>query len=106
METDIYINPDWYRTQLGKGKLMIVQCIVSGDADGIHDETLHWILLYGYEGESFFACDPLSGKIKLSETELEEYTHTPVGAICVAVSDSVLQGIAPPLKGAKNTKER
>lgn len=81
------ITPDWYRSQLDQGKLLIVQCIVPGNADGIHDETLHWILLYGYEQDSFFACDPLSCKIRLSEQELKQYSQTPVGSICVTVRD-------------------
>ena len=78
--------PNWYRRQLDQGKLLIVQCIVPGNADGLHDETLHWILLYEYDKDSFFVCDPLSCKIRLSEQELIQYSQTPVGSICVTVS--------------------
>ena len=86
VETGCSLTPDWYRRQLDEGKYLIIQCIVPGDADGIHNETLHWVLLYGWEGDSFFACDPLSSKIQLTEAELVRYTDTPVGLICVAVS--------------------
>ena len=54
----------------------------------MHDETLHWILLYGYEEDEFLACDPLSGKIRLTGPEAEGYTHTPAGSVCVAVGES------------------
>lgn len=82
-------TPDWYREKLDAGWLLIVQCIVPGNADGIHSETLHWILMYGYDERDFLVCDPLSCKIRLSESELERYTDTPVGSICVAVSEYV-----------------
>lgn len=85
IETGSDITPDWCREQLGKGKFLIVQCIVPGDADGMHDETLHWILLCGCDGKDFLACDPLSGKIRLTETEMKGYTDTPVGSICITV---------------------
>ena len=85
-ETACVFDPDWYRAQLDRGNLLIVQCVVPGDADGMHSETLHWILLYGYENDIFLACDPLSGKITLTEQELNRYTDTPVGSIAVAVS--------------------
>lgn len=87
VESDCSITLDWYREELENGKLLIVQCIVPGDADGMHDETLHWILLYGYQDGFFLACDPLSCKIRLSESELDGFTKTPVGSICIAVSD-------------------
>ena len=87
VKTGCAITPDWYRSQLDQGKLVIVQCIVPGNADGMHEEVLHWILLYGYENREFLACDPLSSKICLSEPELEKYTKTPVGSICITVSE-------------------
>ena len=90
VETGCMITPDWYRRQLDQGKLLIVQCIVPGDADGMHDETLHWILLYGFEGREFYACDPLSSKIGLDESELERYTKTPVGSTVIAVRDCTI----------------
>ena len=85
IETGCSLTPDWYRSQLDGGRLLMVQCLVPGDADGMHDKTLHWILLYGYEGDDFLACDPLSRKIRLSEAELEGYANTPQGRLCVAV---------------------
>ncbi len=87
IETGCVFSPDWYRAQLDRDKLLIVQCLVPGDADGMHDKTLHWVLMYGYKEGVFLVCDPLSSKITLTEKELEMYTDTPVGSICVAVSD-------------------
>ena len=54
----------------------------------MHDESLYWILLYGYEEDEFLACDPLSCKIRLTGPEAEGYTHTPSGSVCVAVGES------------------
>lgn len=88
VETNVQISPELYRGLLDSGKLLIVQCIVPGDADGMHSEVLHWILLYGYAGEEFLACDPLSSKIRLSEAELLRYTDTPIGHICIAAGES------------------
>ena len=85
--TGFAMTADWYRSQLEQHRLLIVQCVVPGNADGLHDETLHWILLYGYEDGSFLACDPLACKIRLSEAELKDFTNTPVGSICVTVRD-------------------
>ena len=87
VETGCRFGPGWYRARLDEGKLLIVQCVVPGNADGMHDETLHWILLYGYEGEEFLACDPVQCKIRLTEAETEKYTDTPVGKICVTVCE-------------------
>ena len=87
LKTDCVLTPEWYRRRLDEGRLLIVQCIVPGDADGMHRETLHWILLYGYEEGDFLACDPLSCRIRLTEEELKGYTDTPVGAICVAAGE-------------------
>ncbi len=87
VETGFPVTADWYRQQLDEKKLLIVQCIVPGDADGIHQETLHWVLVYGYEGEEFLLCNPLSHKIRLTEQELMGYADTPIGFITVTVKD-------------------
>ena len=89
VETGCIITTDWFREELEDGKLLIVQCIVPGDADGMHEETLHWILLYGYQDGFYLACDPLSRKIRLSESELAGYANTPVGSICITVNGEV-----------------
>lgn len=73
------------RQELDADRQIILETIIPGDADGIHDHVLHWILVYGYEGDSFLACDPLSEKIKMTATELEEYMDTPIGKIYIAV---------------------
>lgn len=87
IETGCVFSPDWYRERLDRGKLLIVQCVVPGDADGMHDRTLHWILIYGRRDGEFLACDPLSSKITLTEEELKMYTDTPVGSVCVVIGD-------------------
>lgn len=77
------------KAALDEGKQLIVQCIVPGDADGIHDHVLHWIVVYGYEGDVFLVCDPLSSKIRLTAEELENYMDTPIGRICIVTGEQI-----------------
>lgn len=87
LSTGVNITTDTLKRELDDGRQLIVQCIVPGDADGIHDHVLHWVVVYAYEGDSFFVCDPLSSKIKLTEDALEGYMDTPIGRICVTVGE-------------------
>lgn len=74
---------------LAEGKKIMVQCLIPGDADGVHDHVLHWIVLYGVEEDCFLACDPLptGGKIRLTKAALDHYRETPIGKLCIVVSD-------------------
>jgi ABC-type bacteriocin/lantibiotic exporter with double-glycine peptidase domain len=81
------ISCDTLRQELDAGRLIILETIIPGDADGMHDHVLHWVVVYGYEDDLFYVCDPLSSKIKLTADELEEYMDTPIGRICITVSD-------------------
>lgn len=85
LETGADITCERLRSELSAGRQIMVQCIVPGNADGIHEETLHWILLYGFQNGYFLTCDPLSSKITLTEQELERYMDTPIGRICIVV---------------------
>ena len=49
------------------------------------DHVLHGILLYDCDDSSFNACDPLYGKIRLMDEEVETYMQTPVGRMCISV---------------------
>ena len=83
-----YFGCDELRSELEKGALIITQVFIPGD-DGVHDKVMHWILLYGAEGDCFKAIDPMpkpvGGKIKLSEEELEEYMKTPFDRTYISV---------------------
>lgn len=81
----VEINCDLLRQELDAGRQIILETFVPGDADGIHNHVLHWIVVYGYEGELFHVCDPLSSKIKLTAAELERYMDTPIGKTYLAV---------------------
>ena len=81
------LSPEWVVGQLEQEKLLMLQCIVPGDADGLHDHVLHWVLCYGYRDELFQVCDPMSRKITLTGAELEYYMDTPVGRAAVVVSE-------------------
>lgn len=85
--TGAEITCDSLRRELDAGRQIILECIIPGDADGMHDHVLHWIVVYGYEGDLFHVCDPLSSKIKLTADELERYMNTPIGKIYIAVSE-------------------
>ena len=84
---DADITCDSLKRELDEGKQIILQCIVPGNADGIHDHTLHWVVVYGYEAEEFLVCDSLSSKIRITEEALENYMNTPIGRICIAVGE-------------------
>lgn len=87
IQTGAALSCTTIREALDTQKQVIVQCIVPGNADGIHEETLHWIVVYGYEGEEFLVCDPLSSKIRISSDAMERYMDTPIGRICVVVGE-------------------
>lgn len=88
LETGVEITCATLRDALDSGRQIILQCIVPGNADGIHDHTLHWIVVYGYEAEEFLVCDPLSSKIRITAEALENYMDTPIGKICVIVGET------------------
>lgn len=75
------------REELMQDRLVILQCFIEGNADGVHDHVLHGILIYDYQDDLFFVCDPNSpaGKQKFTEAELEHYMQTPVGRIYISV---------------------
>ena len=81
------ISCDTLRQELDKGKQIILETFIPGDADGLHDHVLHWIVVYGYDGDLFHVCDPLSSKIKLTAAELETYMDTPIGRIYLTVCE-------------------
>ena len=81
------INCGTLRQALDAGQQIILETLIPGDADGIHDHTLHWITVYGYEEDVFLVCDPLSSKIRLTAAELEAYMDTPIGKICICVGE-------------------
>lgn len=88
LSTGAEITCDTLRQELDAGSLIILETIIPGDADGIHDHVLHWVVVYGYEGDLFYVCDPLSSKIKLTTEELENYMNTPIGKIYIAVGEA------------------
>ena len=85
------ITCDTLRQELEAGKQIILETIIPGDADGIHDHVLHWVVVYGYEDDLFSVCDPLSSKIKLTSKELEQYMDTPIGKIYIAIGQDMAQ---------------
>ena len=89
VETGSSLTPEWVAGQLDLGRLLMLQCIVPGDADGMHDHVLHWVLCYDHADEQFQVCDPLSRKITLTEAELEHYMDTPVGKAALAVFEQI-----------------
>ena len=87
------IDAQVIRAELARERLVIVQCLVEGDADGMHDHVLHWILMFDWKDVKFRAYDPAytppsrksPSYIELTEQELEAYMDTPVGAAAVSV---------------------
>ncbi len=86
-ETGAKINCETIKNELSEEKLVILQTFIEGNADGIHDKVMHWILIYEFENGNFSVCDPGFGKTTLSEEELEEFMKTPFGRIYIAVGE-------------------
>ena len=91
ISTGVGITCDTLRQELDAGRQIILETIIPGDADGIHDHVLHWVVVYGYEDDLFCVCDPFSSKIKLTTKELEGYMDKPIGRIYIAVSEDMQQ---------------
>ena len=89
VQTGVAVTCDFLQKELNEHRQLLLQCIVPGDADGIHNETLHWVVIYGYDGDEFLVCDPLCSKIRLTSDEVEHYMDTPIGTICLSVGEMV-----------------
>ena len=87
--TDAVLTCASLKQELDAGKQIILQCIVPGNADGIHDHTLHWVVVYGYDEDAFLVCDPLSSKIRITAEALENYMDTPIGRICIVIGEKL-----------------
>lgn len=84
-ETGVEETMEAIREALTAGDLVMAQTFVPGNADGVHDHVLHWILLYGVENGNFQVCDPGYGIITLTEAELDDYMNTPIGRIYLTI---------------------
>ena len=80
---------------LKKERLLIVQCLIEGDADGMHDHVLHWILVFDFAGGNFRAYDPLYERpskkapnyIEITPEKMKAYLDSPLGATVVSVGE-------------------
>ncbi|MBP3685119.1 MAG: hypothetical protein J6J12_09210 [Oscillospiraceae bacterium] len=87
IQTGAEINCEVLKQELHRGRKLILQCIVPGDADGIHDHTLHWVVVSGCQGDIFRVCDPEKSVRFLTGEEMEDYMNTPIGRICLVVEE-------------------
>ena len=79
---------DTIKAELFKNRQVIVETIVPGNADGVHDHVLHWILVYGYaDGEFLIVDTDYEKKTTLTKGELEAFMDTPIGKIIISVGD-------------------
>lgn len=86
-ETGVDIDCETIKKELENGRIVITQTFIEGNADGIHEKVMHWILIYGFDKGIFSVCDPGCGKIKLSEREAENYIKTPFGKTYISVGE-------------------
>jgi len=84
VEKGVKIDCAALRRELAQNRLVIVQRLVPGNADGMHDHVLHGTLLYDCDDTHFFACDPSFGKLKMTDAELEADMDTPVGRMYIS----------------------
>lgn len=81
--------------ELARDRLLIVQCLIEGDADGMHDHVLHWILVFDEKDGEFLAYDPLyipssrnaPNFIRIPRSEMETLINTPLGASLISVGE-------------------
>ncbi len=85
--TGVSITCDTIKEQIACGRQVILLCLIDGNVDGVHEKTLHWIVVYGYKDNKFLACDPSKCKRSFSEDELWEYMDTPLGQVCITVEE-------------------
>lgn len=79
------ITPEYLRSELAQGRPVIVEILVDGDADGMHERVLHGVVLYDTDGDAFLARDPLSpGSLRFTAEELMAAMDTPVGAMAIS----------------------
>ena len=89
------IDAQAMKEALSQDRLLIVQCFIEGDADGMHDHVLHWILVFDYRDGQFLAYDPLyippsrkaPNYICIGDKEMEEWMKTPLGASVISVGE-------------------
>ena len=109
VRTGEVLNCDALRAQLDAGRKVAVEIVVDGDADGVHDKVLHWVLVGGYEGDIFWVYDPNpnSRKRPVCAQEMEQYMDTPLGKIWVAVTDTADPALQnpPPAKAGLCAEE-
>lgn len=86
-ETCADLSCDTLKQELEKGRQVIVQTLIPGNADGIHDHTLHWIVVYGYRDDTFLVCDPNSTMTYFTREEMAAYIDTPIGRIFLTVEE-------------------
>jgi len=80
------ISCDFLKEKLKEGFKIILECFVDGDADGIHEKVLHWVLVYGYEEGTFRVHNSSADqRMMISDEDMEEYMETPIGRMAVVV---------------------
>lgn len=86
MLSGIPITPAFLRSELVQDHLVIVELLIPSHADGMHDHTLHGVLLYGMDQDgNFLVCDPDFGRRKFSAQQLAALMDTPVGSLAISV---------------------
>ncbi|MBR5126500.1 MAG: hypothetical protein IKU68_07180 [Oscillospiraceae bacterium] len=45
------------------------------------EQTIHWVVVYGYDDHHFKVIDPLSGKLLMTYPELDTYMDSPFGRL-------------------------
>ncbi len=86
-QKDTDITSETIEKELFDGNLVILQCFIDGNADGIHEKVMHWILIYGIKEEEFLICDPLFGKTTITKEETENYMKTPFGKVYITAKE-------------------
>ena len=85
LEAGVPVTCQRLRQELAQDRLVILQVLIPGDADGLHDHVLHGVLLHGCDERFLYACDPWRGRLTLTDEELEREMEAPVGRMFISI---------------------
>lgn len=95
VQKGIRIDADALSAELKRDRLLIVQCLIEGNADSMHDHVLHWIIVFDDVDGKFRVYDPLHIRtsqnepnyIEIEHKAMNMYMKTPVGASVISVGE-------------------
>lgn len=81
---------EFLKQELADGKKIVLECFIP-EVEGAPPSVLHWVILEAYDaGTGRFRVrnpNPKAKLLHMTEAEIEACMDTPIGKICIVVSD-------------------